>query len=176
MPDYVPADQVAALPDLVRPEVTDRMAILVVQGTTPGAGLTMRTQELVREYGLTRSAGATGSGTWQIISTVNARITARDWFVTRSGSPQHLNEVHQLRPLDDPLGVIPPPDQAWLTANRAAFERPPARTRAVLQRVRFTRADATAMDYAVNVDGLDPLSAARRFMDEHSDDVRRWFG
>jgi hypothetical protein len=32
------------------------------------------------------------------------------------------------------------------------------------------------MDYAVNVDGLDPLSAARRFKDEHSDDVRRWFG
>ena len=104
------------------------MAILVVQGTTPGAGLTMRTQELVREYGLTRSAGATWSGTWQIISTVNARITARDWFVLRSGSPQHLNKVHQLRPLDNPLGVIPPPDQTWLTANRAAFERPPART------------------------------------------------
>jgi ABC-type proline/glycine betaine transport system substrate-binding protein len=72
--------------------------------------------------------------------------------------------------------VIPPPDQAWLTANHAAFERPPARTRAVLQRVRFTRADATAMGYAVNVDGLDPRSAARRFMDEHSDDVRRWVG
>lgn len=84
MPDYVPADQVAALPDLVRPEVPNGWP--VVQGTTPGAGLTMRTQELVREYGLTRSAGATGSGTWQIISTVNARITARDWFVTRSGS------------------------------------------------------------------------------------------
>jgi ABC-type proline/glycine betaine transport system substrate-binding protein len=32
----------------------------------------------------------------------------------------------------------------------------------------------TAMDYAVN--GLDPLSAARQFMDEHSDDVRPWFG
>jgi hypothetical protein len=35
VPDYVPADQVAALPDLVRPEVTERMATLVVQGTTP---------------------------------------------------------------------------------------------------------------------------------------------
>ena len=32
------------------------------------------------------------------------------------------------------------------------------------------------MDYAVSVDGLDLLSAARRFMNEHSDDVRRWFG
>ena len=46
-----------------------------------------------------------------------------------------------------------------LTDARAAFERLSARTRAVLQRVRFTFADATAMDYAVNVDGLDPLSA-----------------
>jgi glycine betaine/proline transport system substrate-binding protein len=63
VPDYVPADQVAALPDLLRPEVTERMATLVVQGTTPGVGLTMRSQELVREYGLTRSSGATGSGT-----------------------------------------------------------------------------------------------------------------
>src|SRR5258705_12821864 len=52
VPDYVPADQVAALPDLVRPEVTERMATLVVQGATPGAELTMRTQELVREDGL----------------------------------------------------------------------------------------------------------------------------
>jgi hypothetical protein len=163
VPDYVPADQVAALPDLVRPEVTDRMAILVVQGTTPGAGLTMRTQELVREYGLTRSAGATWSGTWQIISTVNARITARDWFVTRSGSPQHLNEVHQLRPLDDPLGVIPP-DQAWLTANHAAFERPPARTRAVLQRgpLHPRRRDGHGLRRQCR--RPRPLSAARRFM------------
>jgi hypothetical protein len=32
------------------------------------------------------------------------------------------------------------------------------------------------MDYAVSVDGLDLLSTARRFMNEHSDDVRRWFG
>ncbi len=38
VPDYVPADQVAALPGLVRPEVTERMATLVVQGTTPGRG------------------------------------------------------------------------------------------------------------------------------------------
>jgi hypothetical protein len=32
VPDYVPADQVIALPDLARPEVTARMASLVVQG------------------------------------------------------------------------------------------------------------------------------------------------
>jgi hypothetical protein len=38
VPDYVPADQVAALPDLLRPEVTERMATLVVQGTTRARG------------------------------------------------------------------------------------------------------------------------------------------
>jgi ABC-type proline/glycine betaine transport system substrate-binding protein len=31
------------------------------------------------------------------------------------------------------------------------------------------------MDFAVNVDGLDPLAAARSWMDEHVDEVRTWF-
>ena len=59
VPDYVPADQVAALPGLVRPEVTERMATLIVQGTTPGAGLSTRSEELARSYGLDEVAGAT---------------------------------------------------------------------------------------------------------------------
>ena len=70
--------------------------------------------------------------------------------------------------------MFPPPDQTWLTANRAAFERLPARTRAVRQRVRFTLADATAMDYAVTT--ASPALGRATVHGEHSDDVRRWFG
>jgi glycine betaine/proline transport system substrate-binding protein len=176
VPAYVPADQVTALPDLARPEVTARMASLVVQGTTPGAGLTMRSQQVITDYGLDRAGWSYRIGDLQqIIQTVNGRIIAQDWFVTPLWQPQYLNEVHRLRPLDDPRGVFPPPDQAWLTANSAAFERLPERTRAVLQRVRFTLADATSMDFAVNVDGLDPLAAARSWMDQHVDEVQTWF-
>jgi glycine betaine/proline transport system substrate-binding protein len=157
VPDYVPADQVAALPDLARPEVIRQMATLTVQGTTPGAGLTARSRQLVVDYGLEDAGWSYQVGNLgEIIRTVNARMTAREWFVTPLWQPQYLNEVHPLWPLDDPRGVFPASDQAWLTANRAAFERLPERTQGVLRQIRFSLADATAMDYAVNVDCLSP--------------------
>jgi glycine betaine/proline transport system substrate-binding protein len=177
VPGYIPAEVVSALPDLTRPEVTGRMATLVVQGTTPGAGLTMRSQELVRDYGLDEVGWSHRIGDLQtIIRTVNERIAAADWFVTPLWQPQYLNEVHDLRPLDDPRGVFPPPDRASLVAHRDAFVRLPERTRDVLRRIRFTVADVNAMDCAVNLHGLDPLAAARAWMGCHGDDVQAWLG
>jgi glycine betaine/proline transport system substrate-binding protein len=176
VPGYVPADLVGALPDLTRPEVIERMATLVVQGTTPGAGLTMRSQELVREYGLDEAGWSYRiGGLKEIIATIDERVAAGDWFVTPLWQPQYLNDVYDLRPLDDPNNVFPPPDRAWLTANRAAFERLPEHTRAVLEKIRFALADVSAMDRAVNLDGLDPLAAARDWMNRNPDLVRGWF-
>ena len=175
VPGYVPAELVSALPDLARPEVTERMATLVVQGTTPGAGLTMRSQELVREYQLDAVGWSYRVGDLQaIIDTINDGMAAGDWFVTPLWQPQYLNDVHDLRPLDDPRGVFPPPDRASLIAHRDAFTRLPARTRDVLRRIRFTVADVNAMDGAVNLDGLDPLAAARAWMDRNRETVRTW--
>jgi glycine betaine/proline transport system substrate-binding protein len=175
VPGYVPADLVSALPDLARPEVVARMATLVVQGTTPGAGLTMRSQQLVHDYGLDEVGWSHEIGDLQaIIRTVDERIAAGDWFVTPMWQPQYLNDVHDLRPLDDPRGVFPPPDRASLIAHRDTYDRIPERTRDVLARIRYTVADVNAMDRAVNVDGLDPLAAARDWMDHHPDAVRTW--
>ena len=164
VPGYVPADEVAALPDLARPDVTRRMATLVVQGTTPGAGLTMRSQQLVRDYRLDAAGWSHVIGDLQaIIRTIDERIAAGDWFVTPLWQPQYLNEVHDLRPLEDPREVFPPPDRASLVAHRD-----------VLRRIRFTVADVNVMDRAVNLDGRDPLAAARAWMDHHPDTVRAW--
>jgi glycine betaine/proline transport system substrate-binding protein len=177
VPGYVPAELVTELGDLARPEVTARMATLVVQGTTPGAGLTMRSQELVREYGLDAAGWSYRIGDLAaIINNINGRIANGDWFVTPLWQPQYLNDVHDLRPLEDPRGVFPAPDRAWLTANRVAFERLPEHTREVLGRIRFTLADASAMDRDVNLDGRDPLAAAQAWMDRHRDDVSAWLG
>jgi glycine betaine/proline transport system substrate-binding protein len=175
VPSYVPADLVSALADLTRPEVIRRMSTLVVQGTTPGAGLTMRSQQLVREYGLDAAGWRHEIGDLQaVIRTVDERIAAGDWFVTPLWQPQYLNEVHDMRPLGDPLGVFPPPDRASLVAHRAAFGRLPERTRDVLARIRFTVADVNAMDVAVNLDGLDPLTAARQWMGRSPGTVGSW--
>lgn len=177
VPGYIPADLVSSLTDLTRPEVIERMPTLVVQGTTPGAGLTMRSQELLREYGLDDAGWTYQVGDLDaIIRTINGRIAAGDWFVTPLWQPQYLNDVHDLRPLADPRSVFPPPDQAWLTANRRAFARLPERTRTVLQRITFTLADASGMDRAVHLDRLDPLAAARSWMDRNATAVQSWLG
>jgi ABC-type proline/glycine betaine transport system substrate-binding protein len=46
----------------------------------------------------------------------------------------------------------------------------------VLGRIRFTVADVNAMDGAVNLDGLDPLAAARAWMDLNPQIARTWLG
>jgi len=177
VPDYIPADDVAALPDLARPAVAARMVTLVVQGTTPGAGLTLRSRQLVTDYGLDRLGWRYQVGDLAaIIRTVDERIAAREWFVTPLWQPQYLNRVHRLRPLDDPQGAFPPPDHAWLTGNSVAFERLPERTQAVLQRLRFMIDDVTIMDHAVNVDGMGTLQAARSWMEQHPDRVQARLG
>lgn len=175
VPGYIPVGLVRALPDLARADVTERMSTLVVQGTTPGAGLTVRSQQLVREYGLDEVGWSYRVGRLaDIIQTIDESMHAGDWFVTPLWQPQYLNDVHDLRPLDDPKGIFPPPDVAWLTAHRAGFERLPERTQAVLRKIHVTLADISAMDRAVNLDGLDPLEAARAWMDDHPDATRAW--
>jgi glycine betaine/proline transport system substrate-binding protein len=177
VPDYIPEDQVSALPDLARADVVDRMTTLVVQGTTPGAGLTMRSRQVVTDYGLDQLGWRYEVGDLAaIIRTINESIAAKQWFVTPLWEPQYLNLVHRLRPLGDPRGVFPPPDQAWLTGNRQAFERLPETSRAVLQKISFHRTDATEMDYAVNIGGLSPLQAAQAWMDRNANLVSLWWG
>ena len=175
VPAAIPEDVVGSLHDLAKPEVIARMTTQVVQGTKPSAGLSMRSDRLLVEYGLdelgwTHPPGDINS----VVDTVNRRMTAGDWFVTPLWQPMFLNEVHDLRALADPLGIFPPPDRASLLAHREAYARLPHRTREVLGRIQYTVGDVNAMDLSVALDELDPLDAARRWMDEHDDQVQNW--
>jgi Substrate binding domain of ABC-type glycine betaine transport system len=124
-------------------------------------------------------AACSGGTSWVWFGAGSSRVapsTAGSRQATGSSppwEPQYLNDVHDLRVLNDPRGVFPPPDQSWVTANRAAFARLPETTRAVLGRIRLTLANVTAMDRAVNLDGLDPLAATRAWIDQHHDASRR---
>jgi glycine betaine/proline transport system substrate-binding protein len=174
VPGYVPAELVSTLADLTRPDVVERMATLVVRGTTSGAGLTTRSQNVVREYGLDTAGWSYRIGDLAaIIATIDGRIAAGEWFVTPLWQPQYLNEVHDLRPLTDPRAVFPPPDRSWIVAHRRAFARLPDRTRTVLSKIGFTVADVNGMDRAVNLNGLDPLTAARGWMERNTTAVQR---
>lgn len=77
VPAYIPEDLVSSLEDLAKPEVAERMTTLTVQGTTPGAGLTMRSEKLIESYGLAALGWHQEIGDLQaIIDTVNQRMKA----------------------------------------------------------------------------------------------------
>lgn len=175
IPGYVDPE-VTSLEDLARPEVAERFTTRVVQGTKAGAGLSMRSNQLVVDYGLDKLGWSHEIGDIHaVIDTVNSRMAAGDWFATPMWQPMYLNEVHDLRPLDDPRGAFPPADRASLLAYAQSWDKLPERTRTVLGRIRYTVADVNVMDAAMNLEGLDALAAVRRWMDEHRADVDGWF-
>lgn len=173
VPGYVDAE-ITSLTDLARPEVAERFTTRTVQGTKAGAGLSMRSNRLVVEYGLDKLGWEHVIGDIDaVITTVNDRMRAGDWFATPMWQPMFLNEVHDLRPLADPLGVFPPPDRASLLAYAETWETLPERTREVLGRIRYTVADVNVMDCSMQLDGLDALAAARKWMTDNAE-VERW--
>jgi glycine betaine/proline transport system substrate-binding protein len=175
VPSYVPPEAASSLADLARPELVARMSTQVVQGTGSGAGLTMRSRQLLTDYGLDRAGWSYATGTVaDVVRTVRDNMDNRRWFVTPLWQPQFLNDVYDLRALEDPLAVFPPPDVAVLTANTQSYGRLPADTRRVLERVRFTVQDTTEMDLAVNINGLSTLDAARQWMAQHPQQVAQW--
>lgn len=176
VPGYVPEDVVASLTDLAKPEVAERFTTRMVQGTKAGAGLSMRSNRLVTEYGLDKLGWSHEIGDiWAVIDNVNTRMAAGDWFATPMWQPMFLNEVHDLRPLADPLGIFPPPDRASLLAYTTYWEQMSDRDRQVLSRIRYTVADVNVMDCSMQLDGLDALAAARKWMDQNPAEVERWF-
>ncbi|MGD7002788.1 glycine betaine ABC transporter substrate-binding protein [Corynebacterium halotolerans] len=175
VPDYVD-ENIRSLSDLAKPEVAERFTTRTVQGTGSYAGLTMMGDELLETYGLAELGWSQPAGDIHaVIDTVNSRFAAGDWFVTPLWQPMFLNEVHELRPLEDPEGAFPAPDRASLLAHRGAWENLPERTREVLGRIRFDVSDVNEMDLLVNVEGLDILPAIREWVQRHPDTLDAWF-
>lgn len=176
VPGYIPAEVASSLTDLAKPEVAEQFTTRIVQGTKAGAGLSMRSNRLVVEYGLDKLGWSHEIGDiWAVIDTVNSRMAAGDWFATPMWAPMFLNDLHDLRALEDPLGLFPPPDRASLLAYTEFWERMPERDKAVLGRIRYRVEDVNEMDRWMNLDGLGALEAARQWMAEHSDEVEAWF-
>lgn len=174
VPNYVdPA--ITSLNDLAEESVAERFTTRVVQGTGSYAGLTVMGDELLVTYGLDKLGWTQPAGNIDIlIDNVNDRIAAGDWFVTPLWQPMFLNEAHDLRPLADPKGAFPAPDEACLLAHNDFWATCDERTRTALSRIRFTPADVNEMDLYVQRDGLDILPAVRRWAENHPGTIEAW--
>lgn len=177
VPCYLPSSEVTEIGDLADQDVALDMATQTIVGAPEAAGLTRWSREVIRAYQLDRAGWTYRSADVPtVIRTVEQRMCAGDWFVTPLWVPQYLDDVYEMRRLEDPLRVFPPADRASIVAYAESFAALPARTRETLGRIRFELAHVSAMDATVNLEGLSPREAARQWMDENEALVRTWLG
>lgn len=176
VPDYLPPAEVKSVADLIKPNVLARMEKTIPSIGT-GAGLTQRSFGVAAYYGL-ESVGYTvvpGSDqTW--IDLVSSAYEQRRWFVTPLWQPQFLNKRFAFRKLEEPQLLMGGIDTGTITAHESFISRAPERTVAALKRIAIGVGAITEMDYYVNVDGLTPGAAARRWYCQNPDKLDLWVG
>ena len=174
VPDYVPIDEVASLQDLARPHVARRMD-RVIQGIGPGAGISRFSREIVARHRLDEHGYEFRNGTLDdCVGAFERAVAQRRWAVVPLWEPQYLHHRHRIRALADPEGMLRGKDAATIVLRRDATALLPPAVFERLARMTLGNAAVTELDHMVGRERLDPLVAARRWMDTHPGAVGAW--
>ncbi len=174
VPAYIPESDVKSVADLKKPEVAARM-VKTIRGTLPDSGLMIGSKKIFDAYGLGDAGYELAPGpakAW--LANFNERIAKQDWFVMPLWQPQYLNKAAKLRVLDEPQRLLGGANTAYLIANKTFAASMLPRQREMLSRIELSVKTVTELDYQVNVGGMTPRAAARRWISEHADTVGYW--
>ncbi|UYY58084.1 glycine betaine ABC transporter substrate-binding protein [Sphingomonas sp. S2-65] len=123
VPHYVPANEVAAVEDLLHAPAVDRMERLI-QGINPGAGISRFSKAIVEQYGLDAAGYHFETGTEaECFERFEAAVAEGRWVVVPLWHPQFLHARHEIRALSEPKGLLGGTDQATLIVRRDAEEK-----------------------------------------------------
>ncbi len=174
VPDYVPIDEVASLQDLARPHVARRMD-KIIQGIGPGAGISRFSREIVARHRLDQHGYEFRNGTLDdCIGAFERAVAERRWTVVPLWQPQYLHHRHRIRPLADPEGLLRGKDAATIVLRRDAAALLPSDVFERVARMTLGNAAVTELDHMVGHERLDPLVAARQWMNAHPGAVAAW--
>ncbi|WP_420360037.1 glycine betaine ABC transporter substrate-binding protein [Aeromonas veronii] len=161
VPDYVPADQVAEVADLLRPEVRTRMTP-VIQGIGPGAGISRFSRQIMAEYGLEAAGYRFLNGSQEECLAAYERAVAEErWAVVPLWRPQFLHATYRIRELKEPKGLLGGVDRAVLLARSDRLHLLASEDINHLDRLRFDNSTIEQLDYRVNRLG-EPLDQVAR--------------
>jgi glycine betaine/proline transport system substrate-binding protein len=168
VPDYVPADVLASVEDLKKPEVLDKMD-RVIDGINPGAGISRFSAAMIDAYGLREFGYRFEPGSEETAFAKFERAVAdKRWLVLPLWSPQYLHHDYRIRSLVEPKNMLGGQDQATLVARKVVL---PGIAPAALEEIRglYLGNDVvTDLEHAIRVEGLSAQEAARRWLDKQA--------
>jgi glycine betaine/proline transport system substrate-binding protein len=164
VPKYVSIDSMDQLNDNA-----DKFGGKII-GIEPGSGLMRDTSTAVEKYGLKLKLveGSTAAMT----AALKSAIDRKEWIVATLWEPSWMTQKFDVKFLNDPKGVYPPPQSYyWIGHKGFSAENPHARE--VLASVYVPLADITAINGEVK-DGKTMDQAVKDWTDSHADLLKRW--
>lgn len=150
VPDYVPADRVGSVQDLLAPDVVRQMTPLI-QGIGEGAGITRFSRRIMAEYQLEEAGYEFRSGSEaDCLAAFEQAVAEGRWVVVPLWRPQFLHAIHTIRELQEPRGLLGGTDRAVLLAPEEHIEALGAECVAALDALRFGNELIERLDYRVS--------------------------
>ncbi|WP_431821931.1 glycine betaine ABC transporter substrate-binding protein [Burkholderia sp. F1] len=160
VPSYIPGDVVATIDDLRKPDAVAQMEKRI-QGIGPGAGISRFSRTAVARYGLAELGYHFENGTLdECVGVFEEAVRLGKWVVVPLWEPQFLHEKHEIRRLEDPLGILGGADEATLVARHSLMRKLPDGAVRDLRNATIGNAEVSRLDYLISRDHLDPLDAA----------------
>ncbi len=164
VPKYVTIDSTDQLN-----ENADKFGGKIV-GIEPGSGLMRDAADAVKAYDLKLQLVEGSSAA--MTAALKAAIDRKDWVVVTLWTPSWMAQKFDVKFLQDPKGVFPPPQSYyWIGQKGFAADHPHARE--VIASVYVPLEDITAINGAVK-DGKSMDEAVKDWTDGHADLLKRW--
>jgi len=175
VPDYVPERLVRSVSDLLKPQVTEKMA-KTIQGINPGAGISRFSEEIITEYGLDKEGFHFRPGAQEeCFSTFEEGFKEESWLVIPLWHPQFLHSKYNIRALEEPKGLLRGKDCAQLIIHKNSLHKFDPSHIDILKRITLGNKAVTTMDSYHHVHGLTYKQAALRWIAENKTRVASWF-
>jgi glycine betaine/proline transport system substrate-binding protein len=164
VPDYVPADLVRSIDDLKKPEVAARMDRRI-RGIGATSWLMVGAAKIREAYGLYDAGYEVIPGEpkdW--IENFKQAVGEKRWLVMPLWQPQWINAAYKVRVLEEPKGIYGKGDTAVLLGHETLKSKLSPETLRRLANIKLSVEAVTEMDRWVNVDGLTPREAAKKWL------------
>jgi glycine betaine/proline transport system substrate-binding protein len=164
VPDYVPADLVRSIDDLKKPDVAARMDKRI-RGIGATSGLMVGAAKIREAYGLDVAGYEVIPGDakdW--IENFKQAVGEKRWLVMPLWQPQWINAAYKVRVLEEPKGIYGKGDTAVLLGHETLESKLSPETLSRLANIKLSVGAVTEMDLWVNVDGLTPREAAKKWL------------
>lgn len=173
----IPADapeDITSVEDLARPKVAKNFRKLV-QGITPGAGISRFSRQMIVDYGLEEHGFHFKNGTLDDCTGAYLdAVNAGDLAIVPLWHPQWLHTETNLRELSDPKGLLGGQDDATLVLRKDARPKLSERGAQFLRSVSLGNSVVSELDRGICRDDLTPREVAQNWLRNNDSFVKAW--